>query len=151
LAQNRVYLAEPYQYGEMGSLGKASGMLIRQFHFPFEYTDNMDQLLHADHDRLYQQDYKRASECIKKHTGTGELGLGSWAMGATDDEILAFLKEILEADQDVNWTGFRILGTVHRSNGGPVWSLQLFAKSPDTDTEVFSGQNAPNVLSGPRN
>lgn len=57
---------------------------------------------------------------------------------------------MLKADKTIAWSGYRVLGTVNRGNGYPVWTLEIFAKGPDSDTEVYTGQVAPNVLSGPR-
>ena len=48
------------------------------------------------------------------------------------------------------WSGVRVTGSVNRSNGYPVFCIELFAKHPDSDTKVYSGQAAPNVLKGSR-
>ncbi len=83
------------------------------------------------------------------------MGLGFWAQKATPEEILAFLKEVtqpclLETQQTLLWTGFRIMVSVHQGNGFPVYTLELFAKHADTSTQVYSEANAPNVLRRPR-
>lgn len=142
-----VYPSEPYRCGAMGSLGDASCMLLRQFNFPNTYTRNLDKHSMADHDRCMSWDPEHTRRCFKQHTGTGELGLEDWLRRATDENVLVFLRDILKAEPGVTWTGYRIMGTVHRGNGYPVWTLELFAKHPDTDTEVYTGSNAPNVLS----
>ena len=147
--QHTVYSAEPYRDGEMGSFGNASYMLLRQFQFPHVYTKN-DNLITADHDRCMSQDYEHSSRCFQEHTGTGELGLQSWLNIATNEQVFAFLKDILKAEPLVQWTGYRIMGGVHRGSGYPVWTLQLFAKHTDSQTEVYSDASAPNVLSMPR-
>jgi len=144
------YPAEPYRHGAMGSLGDASYMLLRQFNFPDTYAPALDKHITADHDRCMSWDYKHVSRCFEKHTGTGELGLQDWLRRATDENVLAFLSDILKADTGVVWTGYRIMGTVHRGNGYPVWTLELFAKHPKSKTKVYTGSNAPNVLSHPR-
>jgi len=145
----QVQSAEPYRYGELGSLGRASGMLIRQFQFPSKYSPE-DKFISADGDRCLQWDHDHARRCFTEHTGKGELGLGDWVGRATDEQMITFIVDLLKADASVEWTGYRVLGTVNRSNGFPVWTLQLFAKHPDSDTEVFTGPGAPNVLKGPR-
>jgi hypothetical protein len=145
----KVYPAEPYEYGRMGTFGKASNMLIKQYCFPDTY-DEKDQILRADHDRCKQWDYEHATGCIKKHTGWGEMGIGGWVEKSNHEKVFAFLKDILKADEKVAWTGYRVTGSVNRSNGYPVFSLELFSKHPESDTKVYSGVTAPNVLPGPR-
>lgn len=145
MANNRVYQASPYNPGEMGSLGRASYMLLRQFQFPDEYDSDFDKLITADHDRCMSWDYEHARRCFNEYTGTGELGLEGWLGRQADEKIMAFLKDILKADASVKWTGYRIMGSVHRGNGYPVWTLELFAKHPDSDTKVYTDSQAPNV------
>lgn len=146
---NQVYPAEPYRYGEMGSLGKASYMLLRQFNFPDTYSKD-DKLVQSDHDICSMWDYQHVKRAFNEHTGKGELGLSDWLKKAKDKEVFDFLVDILKEDKNTTWTGFRIMGTVNKSNGGPVWTLELFAKHPKSDTKVYSGEKAPNVLPGPR-
>jgi hypothetical protein len=68
---------------------------------------------------------------------------------AKDQQVIDFLVDVLKADKSVTWTGYRVLGTVNRSNGHPVWTLEIFAKDLKSDTEVYTGQDAPNVLTKP--
>lgn len=145
-----VYQAEQRRSGAMESLGNASYMLIRQHQFPHKYNPDLDQMTGWDHDRIRQQQYDHCMRCFKQHTGTGDMGLQSWAEQAAPEQILAFLKDILKASDDTEWTGFRILGTVNRSNGYPVYTLQLFAKHAESSTEVFDTENAPHLIRGSR-
>lgn len=145
-----VYKAEQPRCGAMGSFGDASYMLIRQHQFPHEYDPDLDKITGRDHDRIMQQDYEHGNRCFEEHTNTGDGGLQWWAEEATPEQIFAFLKDILKADEDVEWTGFRILGTVNRGNGYPVYTLQLFAKHPDSQTKVFDTENAPHLIRGSR-
>ncbi len=142
----QVVKANPYVSSEMGSTGNASYMLIRQFQFPYNYNERKDRHLIQDHDRIEQRNYEFARKCFAKHTRKGSMGLGDWAKVATNEQILAFLEEMLQADKTAKWTGYRIMGTVHRGHGGAVYTLELFAKNPDTQTEVYTGQDAPNVI-----
>lgn len=139
-----VLIAEPYRHGAMGSLGNARYMLIRQFRFPFKYSES-DKIMSADHDRCFMWDREHAKRCFKEHTGRGELTFEYWAQSAKDEAIFAFLKDILKADSNIEWTGYRIMGTVNCSSGYPVWSLELFAKHPKSRTKVYTGEPAPNV------
>lgn len=142
----RVHTAQPYQYGEMGSFGKASYMLIRQFQFPDTFAE--DEKHHFwDHDRCYGEDYKNAQRCFSEHTGRGDLAIERWIQNANNKQIFNFLIDILKADKNVVWTGYRVLGTVNRGNGCPVWTLELFAKNPKSQTKVYTGPDAPNVRS----
>lgn len=72
----KVYPAQPFSHGALGSFGKGSYVLLRQHQFPDTY-DERDKLQHADHDRLLSWDREHASACIKRHTGTGPMGLGT--------------------------------------------------------------------------
>ena len=141
---NKVFTARKFQPNQMFSLGNASYMIIRQYNFPNTYEDNENHMT-RDSDRVFQQKYEHAMECVKKHTrSSGNLYLDSWLEKAKDTEVIEFIKEFLNADQNVQWTGFRILGSVG-GNGSNIYTLELFAKSPDSTTEVYSGREAPNV------
>lgn len=139
-------------YGDMGSLGKASNKLIRQFNFPFQYEDD-EHMAFADHDRLIMWDYKHAMACFTRHMNTGDLGLESWVQHVCGEQVIELFKDLFKVDESesysgVEWTGFRITGTVNRSNGNPVYSLWLFSKREGSATKVYSGERAPNVEGG---
>lgn len=146
----QVILAEPFRFMALSSLGDATFMLLRQHKFPLEYAENVDVLTTADHDRCLMWDYKHATACFEKHLKTGELGLPGW-LGkddVTDEDVMAFLKDILKAEEHypgVKFTGYRIMGTVNRSNGQSVFTLELFCNKSRTKT--YSGSNSPNVKS----
>lgn len=140
-----MYLAEPYVEADLGSLGKASGMLIRQHQFPHVYDRQLDKITAADHDRCFMWDYDHARRCFTEHTGTGEMEFARWAQSQTPDKVLAFLRDILKADPSVTWNGFRVLGTINRDSGYAVWTLELFAKHLRSQTQLYSGRSAPNV------
>ena len=132
--------------GSLGSLGNAAYKLIRQVRFPDTY-DDLDTITGADHDRIRMWDSKHHDRCVKEHTGWGDMGIGDWAEKATQSQLMAFCQDMLKADATVKWTGCRILGTVNRSNGYAVWTIELFAKHPKSKTKVYSEMNAPNVKS----
>lgn len=119
-------------------------MLLKQYQFPDTFEEH-EKHITADHDRCLMWDGKHASECFKRHTGTGDLGFDSWLSSADDAAVMAFLKDILKADIKIDWTGYRVTGTVNRGNGYPVWTLELFAKDPKSATVVYTGPRAPNV------
>lgn len=136
--------------GDMGSLGNASYRLYTQVNFPYEYDRDKDLLVSADHDRMQMWDYDRFKEFLKK---VNEVASNSYLgdcfaqMGhQTALEILKFgLLPNEPKYQEREWIGYRVMGTVNRANGYPVWSLDIFSKHPDTDTKLYSGFNAPNV------
>ena len=145
----RVLTAQPSGSQSMGSLGRAAHMLIRQHNFPDTYADN-EHLTGADSDRLAYNNYKQNEDCLQRHTGVpGDMGLASWAWRVTCKELLAFCVDALQLSStysEVLWTGCRILGTVNRSNGHSVWTIEVFAKDPNGTTKVYStSDNAPNV------
>jgi len=143
MGQLRVFQAQPYRCQSMVLFGDASYMLIRQHDFPDTF-DERDRYEQTDHDHCFQRDFNYAWSCFKRHTGEGELSFGHWAKGASDERIIAFIADILKADKDVKWTGYRIMGTVIRGIR-PVWTLELFAKHSDSATKVYSDDTAPNV------
>ncbi len=145
----RVYPAEPYRSGQLGSFGKASCMLLRQFNFPDSFS-KMDTHVQADHDRCFTWDYDHTKRCFLEHTSKSEVCFEEWVNEAKEEQIFAFLSDILKQEKGIKWTGFRIMGSVNVGNGYPVWTLELFAKNSESDTNVYTGAHAPNVLSRPR-
>lgn len=144
MRQPQVRKAEPYDPSETGSLGKASMMLFRQYRFPDTY-DRLDALYTVDHDIVMKYSYEHDEMCFKKHLHTGEMGLMDWFLKASDTGIMAFIKEYTDVEKHIEWSGYRVTMTVHRGNGAPVWTLELFAKHPDSDTAIYTGPTAPNV------
>jgi hypothetical protein len=140
----KVQSANPFRYNALGSFGDANLMIVRQYNFPFIHEDH-EQHCSADHDRLMQHDYDYATTCIRKHTGSGELVLGQWFNESPDEKVISFIKEYFRADSNVIWTGYRIRGSVHKTSGQTIWSLDLFSKDPKSTTEVYSDLEAPNV------
>lgn len=138
-------------HGDMGSLGSASNKLIRQFNFPWTYDDD-EKMIQADHDRIIMWDYKHATACFDRHMKTGEMGLTCWAQQhASDEQVMALLKDLFKVIHqlpEIEWTGYRITGTVNRSNGYPVYSLWLFAKKKGSGTKVYSDELGANVDPG---
>ena len=146
----KVHQAEAYRYGAMGSMGNAAYMLIRQYQFPDEYEQDKDKMRGCDHDRIMQQWHNHGERCFREHTGAGELCLEEWIKRSEPEQIIIFMQDIMKEDPHVKWTGFRVLGTVHRGNGYPVWTLELFSKHPESGTAVFNTENAPNIIRGSR-
>lgn len=135
-------------FGNLGSFGRGEYVLMRQIDFPDSY-DPRDQIHSADHDRIMAwHGLAHVQDCCQKYTGTGDMGIGNWAKTAAANLVLDFCVAMLQADPTVQWTGCRILGTVNRSNGYVVWSIQVFAKHSESNTKVYSGTTAPNVQIG---
>lgn len=146
---NRVLTAEAYVPYAMSSTGNASGMLLRQYNFPDTYAEK-DKHVTADHDRVIMWDREHWDACIKRAKSIGDRSLEYWCEQGKAEDILTFLADLFSSEtigntKDIKWTGFRILGTVNRSNGYPVYTLELFAKHKDTKTKVYSTPMAPNV------
>jgi hypothetical protein len=141
----RVGRAEPYRQFALGSFGKANRMLIRQYNFPSEYDDNLDQHAYADSDRLGEDE--RVREIFLRHTGQFGQNCETWFKEAEDKKILAFLKEVMQGQQSFRWTGYRVTGTVP-GNGWVIWSFELFFKHPKSKTRVYGMGNAPNIKEG---
>lgn len=160
----QVMLATPYDPWNLGSLGNAAYALIKQFQFPLNYDEHKDKYTQADHDRLLMWNYDHFRRVCEEHLGTGELGIPNWVQdeNRTDKEVLAFVCDAMlphdaiehnalvnyvgwgkKIGHEVKWTGYRIMGTVNRSNGYPVYTLELFANH--TGVPVYSDECAPNV------
>lgn len=145
-----VYLAEAPRSGALGSRGNASCMLVTQHQFPHDFDENLDLLIARSHDRIRDQDLCRFEQCLQRHIGQrGELGLEHWFSRASTDKVFAFLVDMLEDEGNTQWTGYRVLGSVNGS-GHAVYTLTLFAKHPNSSTEVFDTLTAPHLFPGSR-
>ena len=127
----------------MSSMGKASGMLIRQYQFPFVFEDNKDKMIVNYLDRLQQHDEDHIKKCFKKY-GASAWTISNKFESMKVEELFMLLCELNKQDK-TDWTGFRILGTVG-SNGHPYYCLQLFYKHPESATLLYSENDSPNVL-----
>ena len=128
--------------GTLGSFGNASYRLDRQQDFPHTYSE-LDELIGWDHDRIMQHNPSARAIC-DKYLKTGEMYIPTWVKDNLPENVIKFFAAMLQVE-DKEWTGFRLLTSINRSNGYPVFTLELFRKHPDSDTEVYSGVNAPNV------
>ncbi len=136
-----VLSADPPQASLLNSRSIVENALIRQYQFPHQCT-GLDTLVCGFHDRLLFRDSGRTRACFMRHTHRDCEFFECWVREASDQEILAFIAEVL--DQSGEWTGYRILGSVE--SGKVVWMLELFRKHPQSMTQVFTGPTAPNVL-----
>lgn len=137
-----VDIAQIFSSSAMDTFGKASSMLIKQFQFPFVFELDADDIQVASLDRLKELYSEDTRKCLEKYS------LDGWSIEYSiremdDEKILDFLCEIMKVERK-KYTGYRILGTVGR-NGHSYYCFQLFYKDPKSTTEVFSGDNAPNV------
>lgn len=139
-----VLEAEPFNANQTGSFGNASYMLLRQHRFPHDFEDH-ERLTGADSDRLAQWDRARYEAVMRERPQPEATGYQNWLQSCSPSRMLPFLVKLLGADSNVEWTGYRILVSVNKSNGYPVYSFELFAKDPRSATNVYSGHEAPNV------
>ena len=102
-----VQFANPFEPGSLNSRGHICRMIFRQRNFPLYFEDH-EQHLEGDHDRILAENYNRAYACIEKYTGSGEGVLQQWFSDQSDENVFAFIKEYLQADQKILWTGYRI-------------------------------------------
>ena len=140
--------------GDSNTCGDARNKLVRQYNFPFEYNSSLDKIIGADHDRMLELQYSEVMTVFKKHTGSGDLNFGHWCKTASPAKIFDLLLDLFNIYtvggnntelKKTLWTGFRITCTINRSNGSPVYHLSIFAKSKDSNTMVYTGNDAPNV------
>jgi hypothetical protein len=139
-----VFSAEPYRLKALAPTGNARYMLLRQYEFPQKYVPGLDEHLGTDEDLLTRD---HAKQCFFHHLGTGRGNLSDWLRIATDEQVIALLKDLLQADPTISWTGFRIMGTVNRqSNGSVVYTLELFAKHEKSSTITSSSNPVADEL-----
>lgn len=140
--KGKVIMAVPYDDRKLSGLGDAKNMLVKQFQFPLIYEYGKDKIHSKYLDRLRQLDLKNTLYCLQKYN-LPQIGLENNLRKMDDQKILDFLCKIMKVERS-DFTGYRIL--VEVAGGGFLYySFQLFSKHPDTDTEVFSGEHAPNV------
>ena len=144
----KVYPAMPYNSGLLNIRKGFAYMFVRQFNFPNIFDSELDKYESVDNDILREKDCEKHNSCFKTHTGTGESGFDSWIEKSSDEAILNFLKDILEVDLTVTWTGYRILVSRNSSTGYKIWTLETFSKHPDSNTREYTGEKAPNVKNG---
>ena len=139
MSRLRVYPETPFDRDQVNSHGQASYMIFRKHDFPTNFYDERDELIKADSDRLLQLENANFRAQLEKHIGSGEMALPGFFEQASDEQIMAFLKDALQADAKIKWTGFRITVSVHRAHGYIFFHMTLFAKHPDSSTELCSG------------
>ena len=142
MAIEYVDLAQPFEFCNMGSMGKARSMLIVQNNFPESYNRDTEKISAGYLDRLHGFDESHTDATLKKYK-LQAYGLDSQLRELKPEKCFAFLCEIMKEDPAL-WTGYRVLGTVG-GNGHPYYCFQLFAKHLESSTEVYSGDSAPNV------
>jgi hypothetical protein len=138
-----VGTALPYRLEAFNALGEGDQMLLRQYRFPHQYS-NGEMLVTSRSNNSNEW----SPEYFEKWFGGFNEIIGEafnyWLQREDKKKILTFLKQVMRADESINWTGWRILAT--QVNGYPVFIHQLFARKPNSHTRVYSGnQLAPNV------
>lgn len=140
----KMLSATPYRTNALGTFGNADMMLLRQHNFPDEYDESRDKFIRRDHDRCVQFDGRHVDDCLKRHGVAFDWTFETWARKSDPQKIISFLADILKADRNIHWNGFRIIAN-SAGNGHDIWGLELFHKGIKSDTIVYSGENAPNV------
>lgn len=126
--------AQPYNPDATGSNGNAKDMLLCQFQFPVGHFSEGEALLTGIDCDIMQREPERATACFNRHTGMNEGGFNFWLKSASNEQVMEFVKDMLQAVK-AEWTGFRVTVTVNKK-GWDVHTLELFAKHPKTHTQV---------------
>ncbi len=137
-----VDIAQIYRRGAMNSRGSASNMLLSQFEFPLYFEEEKDKFYSHYLDRLKNDDKNHVKKILSKYNFE-ETFLEYNIRESKFDKLFSFVCEMLKQKRE-DWTGYRILGNVG-DRGHNYFNFQLFRKDPSTDTEVYSGDIAPNV------
>jgi len=143
IAKRRVNLAEPYRHSSLGINGNANYMLLRQYQFPLEFSDS-EKILTVDSDQINPEHVKKCFKELGVPPQAFECWIRKCAQKKDEGKIFVFLKKILQADEAIVWTGWRIMGSA--LGGGCIFTWQLFARDPAGDTKVYTGEDARNVL-----
>lgn len=150
----QVYPAEPYRYCELGSLGKANCMLLVQFDFPDIYEES-ERMASMYSDRLDESQSGRVAKCLHRyglncHTFDGcSQDFEHWIRRFPKERLITFIAEVLGVVSEAQWTGCRVTGEVG-GNGHALFHFMLFARDPSGNTQIYTGEPAPNVLAEPR-
>jgi hypothetical protein len=137
-----VFMANNDYPGATGSAGTGSYILISQYNFPYEYS-NEDEIITQDHDHINNSHGDMLQTACTESFGNGEFGIGQFSRDAMPHNVMRFLKRVLRAEEGINWTGFRVMQTTNKNNGFPVFTLELFANK--SGVNVYSGLSGPNI------
>lgn len=141
----RMYPAEPHDFSRLGSRGDANHMLLRQFQFPLDYEDDEGRASRYS-DRAMDHDLDQWRSILMQHTGEdGDRHLTDWVRNErnNDAQLMALFADIIGVEKH-GWTGYRVTVTIG-DNGQDILFFELFAKREGSTTEVYSGENAPNI------
>ena len=141
MKKGRVEIASKYHVNTL-----INNVLVQQFNFPFTYEADLDVLIGEDNDTLLKIKPKRTARCFLQHTEYDEKFLRKWLKDCSNEKVIDFIKDLIEADSEIEWTGYRILATINPSKGNTYWRFELFSKHPNSSTAVYTGELAPNVL-----
>ena len=146
-----VCSAQPYRKGatdpDCPTIKQANYMLLRQYQFPDSYSGELDELIAKSHDMCFAMNPAYVYECFLNIVGGDDIYLEQWGLQASNDDIFDFIIKMLGVDgEPINWTGYRITGTIYTHASRPSWALELFSKHPRSTTKVYSGGVAPNVM-----
>lgn len=139
-----VSKVNPFDQTGLGSLGKEGLMFVRQWNFPNKHLKS-EKVCGRWHDRL---EYSHMKNCFGRHIGIttdsiNSAGIVNWFRNTQKETIMEFIVELLQPK--IKPTGFRVIATIG-ANGHIFWLFQLFFKSSDSNTRVYSNDNAPNIL-----
>ena len=147
---NTITKAKPYRRGILHPTSTAQNVLIRQFNFP-EHFSKEDGHISRKVSDIYHLDKFRAERCFEQHlvAAPRRMSIVDHLQELPDEKVLDFVKNFLQIDRlppmKIEWNGYRITASVNQSNGKTEFEFELFAKHPESDTEVYTGSDAPNV------
>lgn len=121
--------------------GCTANMRVCQFEFPNEYADN-EVLIWMTSDQIWQLAERNTSRVYSHYAIGEEKDLEYFARTARHEEVFNFLKSVMLPFYTelltVEWTGYRILGTVSTCAGPPAWRFELFARDPRGTTRTYT-------------
>ena len=157
MSKSHVLIAEPFRHGasHYSNAFPAEYMVVAQYNFPYDFNREKDEISSADSDRCFMWDNEWSNKA--PIIGTRQYGYEANLQTASGDDLIRLCQHMLgcgygchEKDPEkraaakAEWmakkfTGARVLCTVNRSNGYPVYSFEVFNNV--TKVKTYSGES----------
>lgn len=140
----QVQPAMPYR---PHALPHGKRMLVRQMKFPETYSDQ-EPMLSRSSDQLDPIQMQRVFAQFIGVSGNNlahNAHVVSWFRTAAHIRVKMLIEELLDPEVPIFWSGYRVTATVG-DVGEAIWHFELFSKRDETQTMIYTGDNAPNVL-----
>ena len=141
---------QPAMQYRLHMLPHGKRMLLRQFKFPDTYSDN-EPMRSCSSDQL---DPIRMQQLFGQFIGlsgndpTSNAHVVLWFRTAAHVRVKTLIEELLDHEVPIFWSGYRVTASVDNV-GQAIWHFDLFSKRDETQTQIYTGEKAPNVHPAP--